>query len=231
MALGEALEASRNGNCASNLYHTTLLFCLLAVSQSARSSGFSSDTRITDEDKCSGEWRICPKEDKGYYYNKTSDTCILYSKEGDCGLYRHLFPSMEECNWVCRTDTICKLPLKKGRKCEKSGALMYYFDQKKQECDLFYYEGCDGNANRFSSVQECEVTCRGKRCVTPINDDDGICDRTRTTYHFYGKDGNSSCVKGNGCSRDGDNFKSAGDCQRVCILKPTTVSSTNEVSS
>jgi len=35
----------------------------------------------------------------------------------------------------------------------------YYFDIKLQVCKLFFYGGCGGNSNRFSTLQECKQTC------------------------------------------------------------------------
>lgn len=36
---------------------------------------------------------------------------------------------------------------------------MWYFKTSTRQCELFTYGGCDGNANRFESVEECEKTC------------------------------------------------------------------------
>lgn len=35
----------------------------------------------------------------------------------------------------------------------------YYYDPQISQCRAFYYSGCDGNANRFSSVAECQSIC------------------------------------------------------------------------
>ncbi|XP_049511990.1 kunitz-type serine protease inhibitor bitisilin-3-like [Dermacentor silvarum] len=193
-----------------------LFFCHLVVTLFAASSA-----NLETSTKCLADWKECPTEKSGYYYDNNTDKCVFYNESRTCGPQRHLFPSEEQCNWGCRTDTICKLPLDEGSECGQSGELMYYYDDTKKECDLFFYKGCEGNANRFVSVRECEVICRGQRCDLPIKDDDGICNPKRTTYHFRGKDGASSCVKKtNGCDRSAQNFKKESDCRRVCILRP-----------
>ena len=35
----------------------------------------------------------------------------------------------------------------------------FYFDQSSGQCEEFYYTGCHGNPNRFSTRTKCEETC------------------------------------------------------------------------
>ena len=35
----------------------------------------------------------------------------------------------------------------------------YYYNTITQKCEVFYYGGCQGNANNFRSYQECQKTC------------------------------------------------------------------------
>lgn len=35
----------------------------------------------------------------------------------------------------------------------------YYYNTITQKCEVFYYGGCQGNANNFNSYQECQKTC------------------------------------------------------------------------
>jgi hypothetical protein len=37
--------------------------------------------------------------------------------------------------------------------------LMWYYDNKKNQCTQFRYTGCKGNDNRFYRKQECIDTC------------------------------------------------------------------------
>lgn len=52
---------------------------------------------------------------------------------------------------------MCFLPEDKGP-CNQIEPLWYY-DSHKGVCAQFHYGGCEGNANRFSSRQECEYRC------------------------------------------------------------------------
>lgn len=36
---------------------------------------------------------------------------------------------------------------------------MWFFSTSTRRCEAFAYGGCEGNANKFSSVEDCERTC------------------------------------------------------------------------
>ena len=37
----------------------------------------------------------------------------------------------------------------------------YFYNANTQQCETFFYGGCEGNENRFSSAKECAKTCDG----------------------------------------------------------------------
>lgn len=37
--------------------------------------------------------------------------------------------------------------------------LKFYYNKNTRQCDQFYYGGCGGNGNRFSSENECQSIC------------------------------------------------------------------------
>ncbi|GMR48155.1 hypothetical protein PMAYCL1PPCAC_18350, partial [Pristionchus mayeri] len=43
--------------------------------------------------------------------------------------------------------------------CGQSGGQRFYFDTRTRLCQPFYYKGCNGNGNRFSSRPECISSC------------------------------------------------------------------------
>ncbi|XP_037072380.1 papilin-like [Pollicipes pollicipes] len=51
----------------------------------------------------------------------------------------------------------CQLPKDKGE-CH-AYLRSYFFNTETQQCELFIYGGCDGNANNFDSREECEQRC------------------------------------------------------------------------
>ena len=54
---------------------------------------------------------------------------------------------------------MCTMPLDAGR-C--SGRVpRYYYDASAGRCERFTYGGCEGNANNFMTLAECEERCSG----------------------------------------------------------------------
>jgi len=45
----------------------------------------------------------------------------------------------------------------------KSNLKRYYFDQSTSDCKTFVYGGCQGNANRFETREECMSRCQKVR--------------------------------------------------------------------
>ena len=52
---------------------------------------------------------------------------------------------------------VCRLPMDPGP-C-RAELHKYFFDPSIGQCREFVYGGCRGNANKFSSMEECESTC------------------------------------------------------------------------
>ncbi|CCD72529.1 BPTI/Kunitz inhibitor domain-containing protein [Caenorhabditis elegans] len=44
--------------------------------------------------------------------------------------------------------------------CGQQGARSFYFHKNTRTCQPFFYQGCDGNSNRFQSKEACESACR-----------------------------------------------------------------------
>uniref|UniRef100_A0A915KGA7 BPTI/Kunitz inhibitor domain-containing protein n=1 Tax=Romanomermis culicivorax TaxID=13658 RepID=A0A915KGA7_ROMCU len=62
-------------------------------------------------------------------------------------------------------DKRCYLPPNQGLECPNaentklSTNVFYYFIVEEQRCNLFFYKGCQGNENRFSSREKCLQAC------------------------------------------------------------------------
>lgn len=52
---------------------------------------------------------------------------------------------------------ICSLPPETGP-CYASKP-RYHFDPASRQCREFIYGGCEGNANNFQTIEECEKRC------------------------------------------------------------------------
>ena len=58
---------------------------------------------------------------------------------------------------------ICSLPKDVGT-C-RMALSRWYFDVGTEDCESFFYGGCQGNENRFSSEEECRDACVENACV------------------------------------------------------------------
>ncbi|VDK68293.1 unnamed protein product [Litomosoides sigmodontis] len=56
------------------------------------------------------------------------------------------------------TPDICQLPKDRGP-CDQY-ELRFYYNNRLNECKYFFFGGCEGNANNFERVEECERFCR-----------------------------------------------------------------------
>uniref|UniRef100_A0A8C8RWY5 Tissue factor pathway inhibitor n=1 Tax=Pelusios castaneus TaxID=367368 RepID=A0A8C8RWY5_9SAUR len=107
----------------------------------------------------------------------------------------------------------------------------YYFNIQTQRCEVFEYGGCDGNANNFMTLKECQETCvvseysvkkrRGRfKKEKPdfcfLEEDPGFC-RGYISRYFYNKE-SQQCekFKYGGCLGNQNNFKTLEECQITC---------------
>ncbi|XP_028937639.1 WAP four-disulfide core domain protein 3-like isoform X2 [Ornithorhynchus anatinus] len=87
------------------------------------------------------------------------------------------------CGQVCAPATtkasgsICEKPVEVGR-C-MGHMPMYYYNSKKKKCEPFIYGGCQGNENRFKTMDLCKSHCGGStksgRCPPPPKGYRGSC--------------------------------------------------------
>jgi hypothetical protein len=104
---------------------------------------------------------------------------------------------------------LCSLPPDPGP-CE---ALFpsYYHNPETGLCEPFVYRGCDGNQNRFASVEDCQATCSGgspnldgctnpQECVLVSPHCCGVCDGTLSDYTAVNTAAVSEYYSGRGCT-------------------------------
>uniref|UniRef100_A0A0N5AZ91 BPTI/Kunitz inhibitor domain-containing protein n=1 Tax=Syphacia muris TaxID=451379 RepID=A0A0N5AZ91_9BILA len=113
----------------------------------------------------------------------------------------------------------CSLQLNRGP-CNNYTAKWYY-DSYSKQCRSFYYGGCQGNANRFNSLEECKATCDReednpavKRCFKPF--DRGTCNGHVNKWYYDGKSQDCVCGTWGGCGGNDNLFKSYQECSNSC---------------
>uniref|UniRef100_A0A1I7YI99 Kunitz/Bovine pancreatic trypsin inhibitor domain protein n=1 Tax=Steinernema glaseri TaxID=37863 RepID=A0A1I7YI99_9BILA len=58
------------------------------------------------------------------------------------------------------TNDVCQLPKERGP-CDRY-ELRFHYDSNLKECKYFFFGGCEGNANNFEHVEDCEKACGHK---------------------------------------------------------------------
>ena len=62
-----------------------------------------------------------------------------------------------------------------------------YFDNFEKRCMPFYYGGCEGNANNFDSLEDCQKSCPSQFLQTDVCEkpqDEGPCGDYEKRYVF-----------------------------------------------
>ncbi|XP_012581534.1 PREDICTED: tissue factor pathway inhibitor isoform X2 [Condylura cristata] len=107
----------------------------------------------------------------------------------------------------------------------------YFFNIQTQQCEEFIYGGCEGNQNRFESVEECKQTCirdypkvkwtkttlrKEKPDFCYLEEDAGICRGYITRYFYNNQSKQCERFKYGGCLGNQNNFESLEECKNTC---------------
>lgn len=136
----------------------------------------------------------------------------------------------------------CLLPADIGN-CQNYNT-MWYFDTKNKRCRQFYYGGCGGNDNRFSTEQDCERRCSRRDDAPPRqpqqpprheeprptsrptvtkqrdaclqNYEKGSCSEQTRRWYFNRGYGICTEFAYSGCDGNDNNFETKEECQNLC---------------
>ncbi|ELK04775.1 tissue factor pathway inhibitor [Pteropus alecto] len=108
----------------------------------------------------------------------------------------------------------------------------FFFNIHTQQCEEFIYGGCEGNQNRFESLEECKEKCvndypkrSGRKKTTLqkekpdfcfLEEDAGICRGYITRYFYNNQSRQCEQFKYGGCLGNLNNFESLEECKNTC---------------
>ncbi|XP_019769290.2 papilin isoform X1 [Dendroctonus ponderosae] len=181
----------------------------------------------------------CTDQYQAYYHDRVTGECQPFIYTG-CGGNENRFYSEEDCLRRCgpyNGQDTCNMESDPGP-C-KQAQTKYTFDRTTGSCRQFVYGGCEGNGNRFNSVEECERHC-GRREepkavptvaeVCQLAADQGSCpDLNHKRWYFDNTQGECKAFIYSGCGGNQNNFKTFQTCLDYCKdFLPNTESSVVE---
>ncbi|UYV74464.1 mig-6 [Cordylochernes scorpioides] len=108
----------------------------------------------------------------------------------------------------------------------------FFFNQTSAKCEAFVYGGCNGNLNRFQTLDECEEDCHAGPRVGNHADavategfqpqhcgdtpDSGPCRGLFKRYYYNNKTDSCQEFVFGGCGGNRNNFRQLEDCQHEC---------------
>ena len=101
----------------------------------------------------------CRASIPSWYYDTSRRQCVAFTY-GGCSGNANRFESIELCERQCgayRNQDVCNQQVEAGY-CDGTFT-KWYHDPLDRSCKPFYYTGCEGNGNRFSTQAECESEC------------------------------------------------------------------------
>uniref|UniRef100_A0A8D8QLD2 Papilin n=1 Tax=Cacopsylla melanoneura TaxID=428564 RepID=A0A8D8QLD2_9HEMI len=172
----------------------------------------------------------CSQQEAAWYFDRNSYRCQSFIY-GGCEGNANRFNTEEQCERQCgefRAADSCNVPVDAGP-C-KGNFPKFYFDSVTGSCVEFGYGGCQGSANRFSTVQECESVCLRQEEILPVGTNlteaqSAICrlpaaygSCTENHKRFYYDERRGTCIAFgySGCGGNLNRFTSATECLQYC---------------
>lgn len=131
---------------------------------------------------------------------------------------------------------LCELPAEIGE--GEAYITRWYYDTEEARCRQFYYGGYGGNINNFHTEHSCTERCKRPDAVavtepsdvehTPANgtqftkadclldEDAGECRVAERRYKYNRDEGICHAFTYGGCGGNGNNFRTAAECERSC---------------
>lgn len=167
-----------------------------------------------------------------WYFNADKNVCEMFVY-GGCQGNGNKFPSEQECLSSCQDRRVmiemkdlCKLEKQTGN-C-RGYFERYFYNETARECQKFIYGGCDGNANNFESLTECNQRCSSQiEQAAPVVDENtcqlpsetGPCLAYIPMFYFNSDSGRCESFVYGGCKGNKNRFETIDQCQNSCANK------------
>ncbi|XP_070180043.1 papilin-like isoform X2 [Littorina saxatilis] len=163
------------GGCQGNLNNFgSLEYC----QQKCASHGAVDTPRTKAVCTLNPDAGTCRGYNISWYYDSTVERCQRFVWTG-CEGNGNRFSTEDECIGYCgpsvdtvvtpaptqSTGDVCTMPSDRGTRCREY-EIFWYHDSSQGGCTRFYYGGCGGNDNRFTSQAECEQRCVNRPAET-----------------------------------------------------------------
>ncbi|KAF7656572.1 hypothetical protein LDENG_00039420 [Lucifuga dentata] len=112
---------------------------------------------------------------------------------------------------------MCLLPVEEGP-C-RGEIQRYYYNTITQKCEIFYYGGCQGNANNFKSYEKCQKTCFRIPKIPQIcrfPKEEGPCRALLRRYFFNMTTMQCEPFYYGGCQGNANRFQDLTSCMEHC---------------
>ena len=116
--------------------------------------------------------------------------------------------------------SVCEQPLD-GGPCQGDFPRWYY-DDETGECRNFTYGGCQGNQNRFTSIEACQNSCSHKKQILEATKickqkiETGSCSEKLARWGFDEESHQCRPFYYSGCGGNQNNFKTREECHNTC---------------
>uniref|UniRef100_A0AAZ3SD75 BPTI/Kunitz inhibitor domain-containing protein n=1 Tax=Oncorhynchus tshawytscha TaxID=74940 RepID=A0AAZ3SD75_ONCTS len=118
----------------------------------------------------------------------------------------------------------CKLDVDSDTNCGDYGQ-RWHFNKTLCACLPFWYGGCDANANRFITENECFETCGTSSKVPQPSTEhhvEGGCENYTLKWYFDTIQSECSRFWYGGCGGNGNRFETQEACEGLCLRRNST---------
>ncbi|XP_050666012.1 papilin-like isoform X2 [Leptidea sinapis] len=160
-----------------------------------------------------------------WYLDPSRRACVPHDNADNGKLCRltGVYLSEEECERFCGAFEgidVCHTAVDPGT-CGESITKVFY-NVTSDRCEWFTYSGCLGGANRFSSMQECEIECRAHADPCRQEPEPGNCLESYDSWYFNARTKECEEFTYTGCHGNDNRFATKDECEIQCSASAVT---------